>query len=311
MSLPLPRWRLLAALCLCAAGLALSPRPAMAQITSREGIELRDEILSLRHEIDGLRAQMPANGSYLGNSAPAAAPSGGQSDMVVHLLGRMNTLEDEIRHLRGQIDELRNQDQQAIADLRQKLDDLKFEVENPGAANAGAGSPPTPAHAPAHTPLAHTPLAHAPPAHAPPAHAPPARPAPARLPPRSAAPGTIAAARDALAHHDYATAARIAHAILSRRAAPDAAEAQFILAEALSGQHQWSRAAIAYDDAYNRAKRGPHAAASLLGLAASLSAINEGRAACETLGELRHQFPRDAHAMAGQITAVSRRARCR
>ena len=92
MSPVLPRWRLLAALCLCAAGLALSPRPARAQITSREGIELRDEILSLRHEIDGLRAQMPANGSYLGNSAPAAAPSGGQSDMVVHLLGRMNTL---------------------------------------------------------------------------------------------------------------------------------------------------------------------------------------------------------------------------
>ena len=94
-------------------------------------------------------------------------------------------------------------------------------------------------------------------------------------------------------------------------AAPDAPEAQFIMAEALSGQHQWSRAAIAYDDSYNRAKRGPHAAASLLGLAASLSAINESRAACETLGELRHQFPRDAHAMAGQISAVSRRARCR
>ncbi len=299
MSLPLPGWRLLAALCLCAAGLALSPRPAAAQITSREGIELRDEILSLRHEVDGLRAQLPANGSYLGNSAPAAAPSGGQSDMVVHLLGRMNTLEDEIRHLRGQIDELRNQDQQAIADLRQKLDDLKFEVENPSAANAGSGSPLSPAPA---RPVPE------PPAPARPAMA---RPAPARPAPRQAAPGTIAAARAALAHHDYATAARIAHAILSRRAAPDAPEAQFILAEALSGQHQWSRAAIAYDDSYNRAKRGPHAAASLLGLAASLSAINEGRAACETLGELRHQFPSDVHAMAGQIAAVSRRARCR
>ncbi len=299
MSLPLPRWRLLAALCLCASGLALSPRPAAAQITSREGIELRDEILSLRHELDQLRAQMPASGSYLGNSAPAAAPSSGQSDMVVHLLGRMNTLEDEIRHLRGQIDELRNQDQQAIADLRQKLDDLKFEVENPSAANAGAGSPPSPA--PART-------LSAPPATARSALA---QPSLARSAPHQAASDTIAAARAALAHHDYATAARIAHAILSRRAAPDAPEAQFILAEALSGQHQWSRAAIAYDDAYNRAKRGPHAAASLLGLAASLSAINEGRAACETLGELRHQFPSAAHAMAGQIAAVSRRARCR
>ncbi|MGC8476779.1 MAG: tetratricopeptide repeat protein [Acetobacteraceae bacterium] len=295
MSLVPPRWRLLAALSLGAAGLALSPRPAAAQITSREGIELRDEILSLRHELDQLRSQMPANGSYLGNSAPAAAPAAGQSDIVVQLLSRMNGLEDDIRNLRGEVDQLRHQDNQEIADLKQQLGDLKFEVENPGAANPGAASA-----AGAPTPL----------------HRPTAPPAPLRTPPRAAAPtaaapGTIAAARAALARHDYATAARIAHAILARRAAPDATEAQFILAEALSGQHQWSRAAIAYDDSYNRAKHGPHAAASLLGLAASLAAINEGRAACETLGELRHQFPRDARAMAGQLNAVSRRARCR
>lgn len=292
--------------------LLLAPRPAAAQITSREGIALRDQIFALRHEIDGIRAQLPANGSALGAAATAAPAGGGQSDMVVHLLGRMNTLEDEIRHLRGRIDEMRNTDQQAIADLNKKLGDLKFEVENPGAARGTAGAPAAPPAA----------------AHAEPTRAASPRTEPARAEkspgrpirlgigptrPTGAIPTgtTIAAAQAALAHRDYATAARIAHAILARRAAPDAPTAQFILAEALSGQHQWSRAAIAYDDSYNRAKRGPHAPASLLGLAASLAAINEGRAACETLGQLRHQFPRAVHPMAGQIAAVARRARCR
>ncbi len=111
----------------------LVPHPAAAQITSREGIALRDEILELRHEVDALRAQIPANGSYLGNAAPTASPSGSTSDIVVHLLGRMNTLEDEIRHMRGRIDELQNDQQQQDADLNKKIGDLKFEVENPGA----------------------------------------------------------------------------------------------------------------------------------------------------------------------------------
>ncbi len=289
MLLRLPRWLLLGGLMALP---MLAPPQAAAQITSREGIALRDEILELRHEVDALRAQMPANGSYLGNTEPATSSSGNSSDIVVHLLGRMNTLEDEIRHMRGQIDELKNDQQQQIADLNKKIEDLKFEVENPGAAGTlPAAAPPAPSHAA-------------------PSHAAPSFPTRPPAPAAHAA-SPIAAARAALARHDYAAAERIAHTIVARRAAPDAPEAQFILAEALSGQHQWSRAAIAYDDAYNRAKRGPHAAPSLLGLAASLAAINESRAACETLGELRQQFPRDAHAMAGNIAAVARRARCR
>jgi TolA-binding protein len=292
-----------------AACLLMQARPAAAQIESREGIALRDQILELRQEVDALRAQVAnGGGSYLGGAAPAqAAPAAGTSDMVAHLLDRMNGLEDEIRNLRGRIDELQNDDAQKIADLGKRIDDLKFEVENPG-----AGGP-----APSQTgPSAGT-------LRAPPA--PPSAPPPARRPeadrnaPRPLAPvpsdhrptGPLQAAYAALDHRDYPAAERSARSVLARRAAPGAYDAQFVLAEALAGQHQWSRAAIAYDDAYNRSKNGTHAPAALLGLAESLSAINERRAACETLAKLHAQYPRQGTALKSQAIAVARRAGCR
>jgi TolA-binding protein len=305
MRLPRVKALLIAALPLLpgAAVLAL-PLPAMGQISSREGIALRDQILQLRHEVDALRAQVAnSGGSFLGGAQrQSAPPSSGTSDMVVQLLDRMNTVDDEVRNLRGQLDELQNGQGQKLADLDKKLDDLKFEVEHPGAAAAAAGA------------------ASAPPPGRPAPHA--AAPAPSREPAREAASapsnpsarapaGPLQEAYAALDRHDYAAAERSARGVLARRAAPGAYDAQFVLAEALAGQHQWSRAAIAYDDAYNRSKHGTHAPAALLGLAQSLAAINEHRAACETLAKLHAQYPREGAALRTQAAAVSRNAGCR
>ncbi len=277
------RWAIILAILPALLLLAGAPR-ARAQIDSREGIALRDQILELRHEVDMLRASIGDNGgSALGRASASPPPTAsGTSDMVVRLLDRMNTLEDEIRTLRGHVDELQNDLQQQTADLGKQISDLKFEVENPGAPGTAA-----PAHLPAR----------------------PGAPLPHPVPHESGNP--IVAARAALARRDYAGAEQAAHTVLARRAAPDAYEAQFIMAEALAGQHQWSRAAIAYDDAYNRSKKGPRAPAALLGLAESLAAINEHRAACETLAQLRHQFPREGAALRAQAAAVARRAACR
>ncbi len=287
-----------------AAPLLLAPSPAAAQIDSREGIALRDQILQLRHEVEGLRAQVAngGGGSYLGGAQRAPAVSGnGTSDMVVQLLDRMNGIEDEIRTLRGRIDELQNNEDQKIADLGKQLADLKFAVEHPGMAGAGpqAGGPagaakgtlPAPPEAPHRAATRE------------PDHA-----------PSSAAhrsDGALAGAYAALDRGDYAAAEHGARAVLAHRAAPEAYDAQFLLAEALAGQHQWSRAAIAYDDAYNRSKQGAHAPAALLGLALSLTAINEHRAACETLAKLHAQYPRQGTALKNQAAAIARRAGCR
>ena len=79
--------------------------------------------------------------------------------------------------------------------------------------------------------------------------------------------------------------------LTGNRTSPRAYDAQFLLAQALMGQRQYSQAAIAYDDAYNRARKGAHAPDALLGLANALIAINEKKAACDTLAKLRAEYP--------------------
>lgn len=297
-----------------AAFLLMQARPAAAQIESREGIALRDQILELRQEVDALRAQVAnGGGSYLGGAAPTqAAPASGTSDMVAHLLDRMNGLEDDIRQLRGRVDELQNDETQKIADLGKRIDDLKFEVEHPGSAAPG-GPAPSQAGPPTGTLTAPgaRPSEPPPPAHRADLQRSEPRPlAPGPTPSARRAAGPLQAAYAALDRRDYPAAERGAQSVLARRAAPGAYDAQFVLAEALAGQHQWSRAAIAYDDAYNRSKSGAHAPAALLGLAELLAAINERRAACETLSKLHAQYPRQGNALKTQAAAVAHRAGC-
>src|SRR5262249_27437310 len=116
----------------------------------------------------------------------------------------------------------------------------------------------------------------------------------------------------ALARRDYASAEQAAHEVLTgSRASPRAYDAQFLLAQALMGQRQYSQAAIAYDDAYNRSRRGAHASDALLGLANALIAINEKKAACDTLVKLRAEYPTPRPDMHDGIVAAGQRAGCR
>lgn len=116
----------------------------------------------------------------------------------------------------------------------------------------------------------------------------------------------------ALARRDYATAEQAAREVLtSNRTSPRAYDAQFLLAQALIGQHQYSQAAIAYDDTYNRARKGPHAPDALLGLANSLIAINEKKAACDTLAKLHVEYPTPRPDIRDTIATSTQRAGCR
>ena len=95
------------------------------------------------------------------------------------------------------------------------------------------------------------------------------------------------------------------------RTSPRAYEAQFLLAQALAGEHQFSQAAIAYDDTYNRARKGPRAPEALVGLANALTAINEKRAACDTLTKLHSEFPQERSELRDAAASVQQRAGCR
>jgi TolA-binding protein len=83
-----------------------------------------------------------------------------------------------------------------------------------------------------------------------------------------------------------------------------------LLAQALTGEKQFAQAAIAYDDTYNRSHKGRHAQDALLGLAGALTAINEKKAACDTLGRLRTEFPQVRADLQDTITRTNDHAGC-
>ena len=56
------------------------------------------------------------------------------------------------------------------------------------------------------------------------------------------------------------------------------------------------------DNAYNRDRTGPNAPGALLGLANSLTSIQQSAAACDTLSSLNSQFPTPPAGMGPQIT---------
>ncbi len=289
---------LLAGLC---AALCLSLLPGFAQaqsdsVTSREGIALQDQILSVQNQVQQLQAQLQqvqANGG--GGSAPSSGGGGGapSGDLVTQLLQRVSTLEDEVRSLTGNLQQLQNQVDTQNAQLNKQLGDLTFQVQNGGAGggggagNAGAGAaagiaapPPAAATAPEAV----------------------VAPTPEELMQR----GVIA-----LHQGHYQESEGIAREILAKhRASPRAYDAQYLLAQSLQGEQRYQEAALAFDDAYNMNHKGSRAPNALLGLAMTLDSINQKTAACDTLRTLHAQFPAPPHYLVAPIASAHHRLGC-
>ena len=105
--------------------LLASAMPAVAQVESREGIALQNQILELRRQMQTLQDQ--AAGEAVPNLSRRSAypqPSTGGSDLVAQLLSRVDALEEQVRQLRGRVDETQNQVQRQGADLGKRIDDL-------------------------------------------------------------------------------------------------------------------------------------------------------------------------------------------
>jgi TolA-binding protein len=285
--------------------------PAQAQVESREGIALQNQILDLRRQVQQLQDQSNRGGgggnpTYLGRGN-APTPSSGSSDLVAQLLSRVDALEEQVRQLRGRIDETDNLVQRQGADLGKRIDDMAFQVQNPqGGMPPGPGGPPGPAQPPTLSPQPGS-LALMPPPSS--LGGPPPQPGtPIRRTPELA----LQEGNAALARRDYPAAEQAAREVLSSsRTSPRAYDAQFLLAQALLGQRQYSQAAIAYDDTYNRARKGVHAPDALLGLANSLIAINEKKAACDTLTKLHAEYPNPRADIREAVTGSVQRAGCR
>lgn len=267
------------------------PPRAHAQIDSREAIALQDEILELRNEVQSLLAQRGSS-PPIRYSQPQAS---GGSDLAPQLLDRVSRLEDEVRSLRGQLEEVQNAQRQMAADFAKQLGDLQFRLQNGGAAPAPSAAPDTgpPSSAPA---LGRTP-----------------RPLNSDVTPPPRTPQiALQQGEAALARRDYTAAAADAHEVLSaNRAGPSAGAAQMLLGQALTGKRDYQGAAVAYSDAAQRLHGSPRGQEALLGLASSLTAINEKAAACGALDQLRTASPPPRPDMRAAAATARSRAGCR
>ena len=283
--------RALAALILAAPLLLpLATRPARAQAESREGIYLQNQILQLRQELEQARRGGSALGGP-GAAAPSARGAGSQGELLGTLLDRVGALEEETRRLRGRLEESDYRNRNLAQTVEKLQGDMDYRLQQmEGGARGGAAARPAP------PPVA---------APAPATAAPPAAAA-ARPPERAIADGQAA-----LARRDYPAAEAAAREVLAVRGTPRATDAQLLLGEALAGKRDYAGAALAYNDAYTRGRTGPRAPEALLGLAGAFTSLNNKREACETLDDLRSNFPNLRGALAERSAESRRRAGCR
>lgn len=298
--LPSPS-RLLAGVALGAA--LLSAPPAVAQVDSREAIALQNQILQLRQEVEQLRRSGGGGGSV--------APSRGGGDVSGALLERVGRMEEEVRRMRGRLDELDFANRQQAQALEKLQGDIDFRLQQ---MEGGGGRAPAARPAPGAPPMQPPPVA--PPAVAAPSLPPIAGPGPLAGAPPANAPRTperaISEGQAALARGDFAAAEAAAReALRNRGVGPRRSDAQMLLAESLSGKRDFAGAALAYNEAYSTNRAGPRAPEALLGLAGSFNALGSRREACDTLADLRSGFPNLRGPVADRANAMRQRIGCR
>ena len=267
-------------------GLALAT-PAHAQVETREGIALQNQILDLRRELDALRR----GGAVAAPSAPSRGPAA-SGDLVQQLLVRVQELEEENRRQRGQLDVADNNDRQLRAEIEKLRGDLDFRLQalERGAGRPAATRPPQPG-----------PAAQAQPA--------PASPAPSSAP--RTAEKAISDGQAALARREFAVAEAAAREAIRARPGARAQDASLLLGDALMGKRDFQNAALAYDEAYSRNRQGARAPEAMIGLANAFQGFGAKREACETLDNLRSNFPNLSGPQAQRAADSRRRAQCR
>jgi TolA-binding protein len=286
------------ALILIAACLA---SPAFAQIESREGIELQNQILELRQEMQQLQQlQSQASGGYPQAppmATPQQAPLGAaaDNDTAAQLVVRVSELEEQVRTLQGKVEELSNALQKQNDDLTKQIGDLAFKLGQSGGAPQ-MGTPPQDEGGA--LPSFGVPQPGVAPAVAPPA------PTPRKTPELMLKEGNAA-----LARRDYAAAEAAARAAIAARG-PRQNDAQFLLARAQSGQHQYQAAAAAFYAIYTHGPKSQRAPEALLGVTDSLLALNDKGDACQALAKLAAEFPHAEPGVRARAAAARKRAAC-
>ena len=269
------------------AGLLMMGGPAWAQMDSRDAIALQNQILELRQQVQAMQQR--------GGPPPQAfrqdrAPAGSDNGLTAQLLDRVAALEDQVRELRGQVDRLGNQQQRQAEDTAKQIGDLAFATQN-NSAQVSRTLPPSPLQGPPPSVLGGPPAA-------------------LQGPPPRTPEAAIQEGNAALARRDYPAAEASAREVLAKKGSR-AADAQFLLAQAEMGQHNYQQAAPDFYDAYNRGRTGARAPDALLGVANALVALGDHASACDALAKLRTEFPQPRADVRDGEAAARTRAGCR
>ncbi len=266
--------------------------PAAAQMDSREGIALQNQLLELRRDLDALRR---------GGGVAAPAPRGGfgaPPESVQGLLARVQELEEVVRRQRGQLDVAENANRRLAEEVEKLRGDMDFRLQQlEGGGRGGAARPPQgppPGQAPA-------------PFSAPPRQGEPDSP---QTGPRTAE-RALADGQTALARGDFPSAEAAAREVISGRPGPRAQDAQLLLGEALLGRRQYQNSALAFDEAYRRNRQSGRAPEALLGLSNAFIGFGARREACDTLEQLRSEYTRLSQPVSARVADARRRAQCR
>lgn len=267
----------------------LAPLPAAAQMDSREGIALQNQILELRRDLDAIRRGGGVSAAPM--PVPSRGGGGAPQELLQQLLARVGELEEQVRQLRGQLDVAQNSNRRLSEDVEKLRGDMDFRLQQLEG-GGGRAAPARPPQGPAA------------------AQAPAPQQAPAPSGPRTAE-RAIAEGQTALGRHDFAAAEAAAREVLQGRPGPRSQDANLLLGEALLGRRQFQNAALAFNDAYNANRRSSRAPEALLGLANSFQGFGARREACDTLDQLRSEYTQLSGALAQRVADSRRRAQCR
>lgn len=275
-------------------------QPAEAQVETREGIALQNQILQLRQEIEVLRRggglaapQPPSGGSALGGGG-RPPPASAQSELVPQLLDRVARLEEDLRQVRGRAEQSEFRERQLRERVEKLEGDIDFRLQQIEGQRSGAVAPARPT--PPATPQATSPAV---------------SPATTGAPAPRTAPRALADGQAALERRDFPAAEAAAREVIASRDTARQSDAHILLANALMGRRDFGAAAVAFDDAVRRAPQGSRANEAMLGVAQALIGMNNLRDACAQLNDLRSRAPNLSGPLGERAADARRRAQCR
>lgn len=263
--------------------LVLLALPAAAQDRAQTLADIRQELVVLRAEIDGLRRELATTGAAQGSGATGPA------------LLRLDQIETMLVSLTAKAEALELRLGRVVADGTNRIGDIEFRLRELAGGDLSSLPPVAPLGG----------------------EAPAAGPAPAAPPPAAGGPQLAISeqadfdrAREVLGSGDFRTAATLLETFTQTYlGGPLTQEAHFLRGEALSQLGETANAARAYLEAFSGAPDGPRAPEALLKLGRALAALGQGPEACVTLQEVGVRFP--GSAPAAEAAAAAAQLGCR